>query len=193
MSLIKWKGWVSRVGPMTHERGAMKSTLLAMPVTDNSPGGTLRSWLRHCGWGIRGVASVVMLCALTSACAGDSSTTSSSTSTTSPTTSVTTENFSGTVAVGGSGTHPFTVALSGGQVNAILTAAGPPSTIYMGLGIGTYSSGTCTLLSGGSVVTQAASTAQLAGTVNAGSYCVQVYDAGNQAAVVSYSVTVNHY
>jgi hypothetical protein len=80
-----------------------------------------------------------------------------------------------------------------GQVNAILTAAGPPSTIYMGLGIGTYSSGTCTLLSGGSVITQAGSVAQLSGTINAGSYCVQVYDAGNQSVAVSYTVTVNHY
>lgn len=169
----------------------MKIRLGTMPVA-----GILSWWLRGSGAFIRGCAAVVMLCALTSACAGDSSTTStstSSTSSTSPTTAVTTESFSGTVPVGASDTHPFTVALSGGQVNAILTAAGPPSTIYMGLGIGTYSGGTCSLLSGGSVVTQAASTAQLAGTVNAGSYCVQVYDAGNQTAAVSYAVTVNHY
>jgi hypothetical protein len=166
----------------------MTIRLGTMPVA-----GILSVWLRARGASIRGCAAVVMLCALTSACAGDSSATSSSTSSTSPTTAVTTESFSGTVPVGGSDTHPFTVALSGGQVNAILTAAGPPSTIYMGLGIGTYSGGTCTLLSGGSVVTQAASTAQLAGTVNAGSYCVQVYDAGNQTVAVSYAVTVNHY
>ena len=89
--------------------------------------------------------------------------------------------------------NPFTVTLSGGQVNVNLTAAGPPSTIYMGVGVGTYSAPTCTLLTNGSVVTQAGTTAQLSGTLNAGSYCVMVYDAGNQSAPVSYSVTVNHY
>jgi hypothetical protein len=89
--------------------------------------------------------------------------------------------------------HPFTVTLSGGQVNVILTAAGPPATIYMGLGVGTYNGTGCTLLTGGSVVAQAGATAQLAGILNAGSYCVMVYDAGNQTASITYSVTVNHY
>ena len=50
-----------------------------------------------------------------------------------------------------------------------------------------------TLLTNGSVITQAGATAQLAGTVNAGTYCVMVYDAGNQSAQVTYSVVVNHY
>jgi hypothetical protein len=138
--------------------------------------------------------AVAAACALASGCATDDSSSSSSSSTsTSPTAAVITENVSGTVQIGGSDTHPFTVALSGGQLNVILTAAGPPSTIYMGLGIGTYASSTCTLLSNGYVVTQAGATAQLSGTVNAGSYCLQVYDAGNQTAAVTYAVTLNHY
>lgn len=135
-----------------------------------------------------------MVLVSTFACAsGGDSTSSSSSSTTSPTTSVTTENFTGSVDVGGKDVHPFTVTLSGGQLNVILTAAGPPSTIFMGLGVGTNSGGTCTLLSNGSLVTQAGATAQLSGTVNAGSYCVMVYDAGNQTAAITYAVTVNHY
>jgi hypothetical protein len=113
--------------------------------------------------------------------------------TTAPSTAVTTESFTGTVEVSGESVNVFNVALSGGQVNVILTAAGPPSTIYMGVGVGSYSNSTCTPLSNGSVVTQAGSTAQLTGTLNAGSYCVRVYDAGNQSAPVSYSVTVTHY
>jgi hypothetical protein len=112
---------------------------------------------------------------------------------TGPTAAVTTENFSGTVSAGGNDWHPFTTTLSNGQVNAILTAAGPPATIFMGLGIGTVSGTTCTLISGASVLTQAGSAAQLSGTANAGAYCVMVYDAGNQTADVTYSVTVNHY
>jgi hypothetical protein len=83
--------------------------------------------------------------------------------------------------------------LSGGRANVILTAAGPPSTIYMGLGVGVYDGTACTLLTGGSVVTPALTTAQLAGVLNAGAYCVMVFDAGNQTTPVTYSVTVNHY
>jgi len=87
------------------------------------------------------------------------------------------------------------VTASGGQVNVTLTAAGPPSTIYMGLGIGTWtaSSNTCTLLTNGYVLTPAGTTAQLTGTVDAGAYCVQVFDAGNETAQISYAVTVTHY
>ena len=35
--------------------------------------------------------------------------------------------------------------------------------------------------------------AQLTGSINAGSYCVMVSDAGNQLAPVTYAVTVTHY
>ena len=95
--------------------------------------------------------------------------------------------------MGGSDTHTFTVALSNGQLNVILTAAGPPATISMGLGVGTQSGTTCTLLSGGATATPAGATAQLSGTVSAGTYCVAVFDVGNQSADVTYSVTVTHY
>jgi hypothetical protein len=133
------------------------------------------------------LVTVLIVLATAFACTSGGDSSSSTSSTTSPPTSVTTEN------VGGKDVHPFTVALSGGQLNVILTAAGPPSTIFMGLGVGTYSSGTCTLLSNRYLVTQAGATAQLSGTVNAGSYCVMVYDAGNQTASITYAVTVNHY
>jgi hypothetical protein len=104
-----------------------------------------------------------------------------------------TEIFGGTVSVGGADSHTFTVSLSSGQLNVILTAAGPPSSIYMGVGVGTPTGSACTLLTNASVVTQAGTTAQLSGTVDAGTYCVSVYDAGNQTADITYSVTVNHY
>jgi len=126
------------------------------------------------------------------ACGGGDSP-STLTAPTAPTATIISENFTGTVAVSGNDAHTFTVALSGGQVNATLTAAGPPSTIFMGLGIGTPSGSTCTLLTNGSVVTPAGTTAQLTGTLSAGSYCVMVFDVGNQTAPVTYAVTVNHY
>jgi hypothetical protein len=131
-----------------------------------------------------------LILGVTAAGCGSSSSDSTATS---PTATVTTEAFTGNVDAVGRDVHQFSVTLSGGQVNVDLTAAGPPSTIYMGLGVGTFSDSTCTLITNGSAVTQAGSTAQLSGTLNAGSYCVMVYDAGNQVATVSYAVTVNHY
>ena len=89
--------------------------------------------------------------------------------------------------------HAFTVALSNGQINVILTAAGPPATIFMGLGVGTQSGATCTPIANASLATQAGSIAQISGTAQAGGYCVTVFDVGNQSADVTYSVTVTHY
>jgi hypothetical protein len=134
----------------------------------------------------------VLLALLTASCS-QSADTSSPTTPTGPTTNPTTENFTGTIQVGSFDVKPFTVALSGGQLNVILTAAGPPATIQMGLGIGSYAAPTCTLFSNGSVVTPAGAIAQLTGTANAGSYCVQVSDVGNLSAPINYAVTVTHY
>jgi|SRR5262245_27344288 len=104
---------------------------------------------------------------------------------------LTTETFSGSVAVGSSDFHTFT-ATQGGTVSVTLNTAGPPATIYMGLGIGTPSSSTCALLSGATADTQAGTTSQLSGTLDAGTYCVEVFDVGNETIPVNYSVTVAH-
>jgi hypothetical protein len=154
-----------------------------------------RSWVleRH---HMKRLFSSVLVGFLATACNAGNSTSSISTATTptTPTATVMTETFSGTVDVAGRDVHGFTVTLSGSQVNVNLTAAGPPATIFMGLGVGSLASdGSCTLLTNGFVVTQASTTAQLAGTLNAGSYCVVVSDAGNQLAQVTYSVVVNHF
>src|SRR4051794_35241378 len=79
----------------------------------------------------------------------------------------TTEMFTGTVDPGGSASHNFTVSQAG-EIDITLTAAGPPTTIFMGLGIGTPSGTTCTLLSNGSLNTQAGTVPQLSGTAPAG-------------------------
>lgn len=145
-------------------------------------------WLaRHRAWGVVAVSLL-----MSSACSGGSTTTSPST--TAPAAAVTTEVFAGTVPVNGSDIHNFNVTLSNGQINVILTAAGPPSTIFMGLGVGTPNAdGTCTLFAGAAVTTQAGAQAQLSGTAQAGSYCVGLYDVGNQTADITYSITVMHY
>jgi hypothetical protein len=110
-----------------------------------------------------------------------------------PTPMATTDTFTGTVAVGGNDSHPFTVTTPDQSLAVTLTAAGPPSTIFMGLGVGTFSGSTCTLISTGYLTTQAGTAAQLSGTISAGAYCVMVFDVGNQSAPVTYTVVVNHY
>jgi hypothetical protein len=127
------------------------------------------------------------------ACSGGS-TSGSSTSPSTPPLAPTSDTFTGSVPVGGSDAHSFVVNLSNGQVTAALTAAGPPTTIAMGLGIGAISNGACTLFTSLSVITSPGSSAQTGGNnVPSGTYCVAVFDVGNQLVDVSYSVTVTHY
>ena len=101
---------------------------------------------------------------------------------------LTTETFTGTVAVNGSDSKTFTVTVTG-VVSATLTAAPVP----MGLGVGQPGGASgCVLLPGGSTTATAGTLAQLAGEVTPGTFCVQVYDVGNQTAPVNYTVTVTH-
>jgi hypothetical protein len=131
---------------------------------------------------------LLALALTTAACSGSDS----APSVTTPAATTTTETFTGTVQPNfGVDFHPFTVAQTG-TVSVTLTAAGPPATIFMGLGIGTPSASTCAVISTDSTIAPAGATAQLSGTVSAGSYCVQVYDVGNETAPVTYSVTVAH-
>ena len=73
-------------------------------------------------------------------------------SSTSPTATVvrTTDTYTGTVQPMSSDTHNFNVSQAG-QVDVSLTAAGPPSTIFMGLGVGSPSGGTCAFANGAGV------------------------------------------
>lgn len=131
--------------------------------------------------------SICIALVLTAACKGNDSNTP--TTPTAPTT--TTNTFTGTVAVGGRAMHSFTVAQPG-QVSVTLTAASPPASVVLGLGIGLPGDSTCGLLPGGSTTASAGSAAQLTGVLTPASFCVSVYDVGNQTAAVSYTVTVAH-
>ena len=121
---------------------------------------------------------------------------SSDTSTTLPTapsSPLVTENFSGTVQPLSNDAKPFTVTSDGSPITVDLTSAGPPATIAMGIGVGTFVGGTCQLSSGGSTTAPAGSTPQLSGTISAGQYCFMVYDVGNQSGPITYTAVVNHY
>jgi hypothetical protein len=142
-------------------------------------------------------AVVVIITALvTAACGNDSPTSPSSTSTSTTTTTVTTasitEDFTGTVPVGGSLFYSFTVG-ENGTVNITYTAvsgSGVPGTVWLGLGLGTPSGEDCVTTS--NVNTPPTGTAQLTGTYAPGIYCVKVSDIGNLYAPATFDVTIAH-
>lgn len=134
-----------------------------------------------------GIAVVVTAAA---ACGGSST----NSSVVAPAATVVTETFTGTVDPLGTKVHSFSVTAPG-QVSVTMTAAGPPATITMGLGLGNPdSAGNCIFLSG--ATTQAVAnttTPQLSGTLSSsGAYCIAIGDIGNAAGPITYSVTVSH-
>ena len=106
-----------------------------------------------------------------------------------PAPATTTETFTGSVGVQGGDTHTFTVAQMG-SVDITLTSVAPGSNTVMGLGVGTPTGLTCFVIT--SVQTPAGAIPQLRGTGLAGQLCVTVYDTGNLAEPVEYTVTVAH-
>ena len=142
--------------------------------------------------------AVLFACAVSlSACDGKSSTATSPTSTDTTTTTTvaaptTTELFSGRVAVGGATFYSFNVTTNG-TVNVTLADVGGanvPSTVWLGLGIGTPSGEDCSTSS--TVNTASGSAVQLTGTYAPGVYCVRVWDIGNLVAVAAFNVTIAH-
>jgi len=140
------------------------------------------------------LASLLVVSAVIAAgCSTSTADSASSSLPTAPSSPLVTENFSGTVQVGLSDAHPFTVTSSGFQITLDLTSAGPPSTISMGFGVGAWDGTTCSLLSGGFATVQAGPTPQLSGNITSGQYCAMVFDVGNQAAPITYTAVVLHY
>jgi len=132
-----------------------------------------------------------------SACADKSSTPTSPTTTTTTTTTTvasptTTELFSGRVNVGGTAFYAFSV-VENGTVNVNLADVGGsnvPSTVWLGLGIGTPSGEDCATST--TTNTAAGTATQLTGTYAPGVYCVRVWDIGNLVAVAAFNVTIAH-
>jgi len=114
--------------------------------------------------------------------------------TTTPTTptepTLTTETFTGTVALHGAVTHNF-YSLSTGTVTATLTDLAPDSTEKIGLAMGTFSGATCSIVLAND---QAVKTSVITGTVTTvgGSLCIRIYDVGGMTDPTDYTVTVIH-
>lgn len=101
----------------------------------------------------------------------------------------TTDDFAGSVAVGGNSFFTFTVT-QGGSVSVTLTTLGGSTPI--GLGVGTPIGTTGCQLTNTSQSTLAGSAPQLTVTEAAGNYCVEVFDPGTLTAPASFAVTVAH-
>ena len=143
---------------------------------------------------IAGSALVVALALAAPACGNDSESPTSPSSTTTPTVAAPsiTEDFTGSVPVGGFAFYSFTVG-ENGTVNVTYTGAGGngvPGTVWLGLGIGTPNGEDCVTTS--TVNTPPTTTAQVTGTYGPGIYCARVSDIGNLYAPATFSVTIAH-
>src|SRR5207253_5096762 len=101
-----------------------------------------------------------------------------------------TENFSGTLAVGGTNFYSF-IIVQNGTVNITLlsiSGSGVPSTAQVGLAIGNPAGTSCTTLA--MATTGAGSAVQLTGTYAPNLYCVKIYDVGNLIAPVTFAITI---
>ncbi len=152
---------------------------------NTSPLGVTRLW-RH--------AATFALLSLVVAC--NKAETPTSPTTTAAATTVAeptaTEEFAGTVAAGEFSFYSFTVDQNGTVRVTLEDVSGRnvPSTVWLGLGIGTPSGEDCATTT--AVNTQAGASAQLSGTYAPGIYCARVYDIGNLIASANFTVSIAH-
>jgi hypothetical protein len=115
---------------------------------------------------------------------------SDSTSPTAPTvrTSPVTETFSSNLVVQGSAWRIVTAAQAG-TLSATLTSTSQPSaTVGVALGVRNGSTNSCLLNS--SLTAAAGAAPQLSAPVDAGDYCVKLFDVGTLTTPMSFTVTI---
>jgi hypothetical protein len=145
------------------------------------------------------IGALAALLAVSSlACGGDSS---SSTLPTTPTNAVS-DTLVGSVAAPVNGslqTASNNFNSGAGTVSVTLTSAvetladgSKLANVVMGVGIGSPSGSSCSLMANAFTTAQPSSTVVLSGTVAAGTYCIQLSDVTNQLGPVSYAIVVNH-
>jgi hypothetical protein len=144
---------------------------------------------------VQGLVPLLALLAVSAlGCNTQSADNSTTTTTPTPTAPSQNEVFSGTLAPQGINLHSFNVAAVG-ALNVTLTAAGPPSTIFVAVGVGspttTAAGPTCSIIVTNTV--QASAVSVISGTVTTpGPFCLQVSDVGNLTTSITYSVLVTH-
>jgi hypothetical protein len=142
---------------------------------------------------ITALLAVLMACG--AACSHSSTTSpSTTTATTTATTPTMSESFTGTLMVGQFMFYTFNIGTSG-TVNVTLNSVsgtGVPSTVHLGLGIGTPTAYDCTYTSSVTASSTDPAPPQLTGTFGPGPFCVRVWDVGNLSAPASFNITIAH-
>lgn len=119
-----------------------------------------------------------------------------------PTPELTTETYTGTVKTGGSDFKTFVVnyALTSSDASVTVTAITSVATstaidTTIGVGFGNIAfDGSCTRAAAYTATAAKVSQELIAsGAFGAGTYCVQVYDAGTLTEAINYAITVKHY
>jgi hypothetical protein len=130
------------------------------------------------------LAPIVMLSA---GCDNGPAAPTTTTTTTTTVTSPVTESFSSQLAVGGYSSRSFNAAKAG-SATVTLNSVGSSSTLKIGLGIGIPD-----VLGSGCLFTRSIETAAggtISANVDAGTYCVRVYDLGTLTGTVNFAVTI---
>ncbi len=106
-------------------------------------------------------------------------------------TNVTSQTLTGTLALGGVFTFPFTVTVTGTVTAVVENVIGvsTPDQATVGLGIGTWDGSTCTLILKNESATF---NTAIVGTILAGNYCLQLYDVGQMTEEIDYGVRLDH-
>lgn len=134
-----------------------------------------------------GLAAVVVCGALAASGCGNDTTTPTTTSTTRS--SPATETFTTNIPPSGSAWR-FVSAIQTGTVNATITSTDQPSTV-VGFGIGMRGNTTGCLVTR-DLTAAAGSSPQVTATVDAGDYCIKVFDVGNIRTPLSFTVTITY-
>jgi hypothetical protein len=100
----------------------------------------------------------------------------------------TSSSFTGSLTVGGTNMFTFTTTQSG-TANITLTSLATATPV--GLGLGTVSGATCTLTTSNTATT-AGAVPQVSATLDAGTYCAEVFDPGTLTSATTFALTITH-
>jgi len=121
--------------------------------------------------------------AVTAGCGKDNTTPTTPTPT-GPTTSI----FASRLTPGGAVSRAFGTTATGTVTVMLTNAAGPSTVVGLGIGVPTTGLAKCALST--AIKTAPGSTPQISAAVDAGQYCVTVYDLGTLTSAIDFSVTL---
>lgn len=130
------------------------------------------------------LAAACLMSLVALGCGDDTPTTPTTSTPTSPTTS----SFASTLPVQGAVSRLFSATQSG-TVTVTLKSAGAPSTV-VGLGIGVPTAGVANCAFTSAQRVTAGTTPQITASVDAGQYCVGIYDVGTLTSPIAFDITI---